>query len=216
MTILSPLVGSFYVSTSIILRVHALKAHSSDWNLSRCEIKKLYEQKMKERGLPSRNEGLKAVASNIESTYCNILKQELLKYADSFTRTQESRLDMTREEKRRQGLFGSTSRSGGDGVILDEDAEKCIELIEKLTTFMTAIEDEEFTRGWKGSTPSEAGACPLNGDWKLRFTNAADATFRPGKRGRAITRQEVDAFEGTFTNVIDFPDNPGKVILCRI
>ena len=45
----------------------------------------------------------------------------------------------------------------------------------------------------------------LAGNWKLRFTTAADASFSASnKRGRVTTSQVVDADEGTFTNVVDF------------
>jgi hypothetical protein len=51
----------------------------------------------------------------------------------------------------------------------------------------------------------------LGGTWKLRFTTAADATFKPGKRGPATTLQYVNATIGTFTNIIEFRENKGKV-----
>ena len=51
----------------------------------------------------------------------------------------------------------------------------------------------------------------LGGTWKLRFTTATDATFKPGKRGPATTLQFVNATMGTFTNIIEFRENPGKV-----
>merc|ERR1739845_119139 len=41
--------------------------------------------------------------------------------------------------------------------------------------------------------------------WRLRFTTAADASFPESeKRGAVTTTQEIDAEEGTLTNVIDF------------
>lgn len=46
--------------------------------------------------------------------------------------------------------------------------------------------------------------------WKLRFTTAIDATFKPGKMGPVTTKQYVNATLGTFTNVIEFKENPGK------
>lgn len=45
----------------------------------------------------------------------------------------------------------------------------------------------------------------LNGEWKLRFTTASDASFAETKeRGVATTSQIIDAEKGTFTNVVDF------------
>lgn len=47
---------------------------------------------------------------------------------------------------------------------------------------------------------------PLNGAWKLLFTNAADAVFsKDSKRGAARAQNIVDAKKGRITNVIDFP-----------
>merc|ERR1712176_452633 len=50
--------------------------------------------------------------------------------------------------------------------------------------------------------PSES---KLDGEWKLIFTTASDASFpETQKRGIASTSQVIDAEEGTFTNVVDF------------
>jgi hypothetical protein len=46
---------------------------------------------------------------------------------------------------------------------------------------------------------------PLNGEWKLLFTTAADASFsKNSKRGSASVKNVVDASSGRITNVIDF------------
>jgi hypothetical protein len=46
---------------------------------------------------------------------------------------------------------------------------------------------------------------PLNGEWKLLFTTAADASFsKNSKRGSASVKNVVDASRGRITNVIDF------------
>lgn len=46
---------------------------------------------------------------------------------------------------------------------------------------------------------------PLNGEWKLLFTTAADATFsKNSTRGDATAKNVVDAARGRITNVIDF------------
>ena len=46
---------------------------------------------------------------------------------------------------------------------------------------------------------------PLNGEWKLLFTTAADANFsKNSKRGSASVKNVVDACKGSITNVIDF------------
>ncbi len=46
---------------------------------------------------------------------------------------------------------------------------------------------------------------PLNGEWKLLFTTAADANFsKNSKRGSASVKNVVDACKGSITNVIEF------------
>ena len=46
---------------------------------------------------------------------------------------------------------------------------------------------------------------PLNGEWKLLFTTAADATFsKNSTRGAATAKNVVDASQGRITNVVDF------------
>ena len=64
--------------------------------------------------------------------------------------------------------------------------------------------------------PGSFGAVDINapnlgGTWKLRFTTASDATFKPGRRGPATTLQYVNSTIGTFTNIIEFRENKGKV-----
>jgi hypothetical protein len=52
---------------------------------------------------------------------------------------------------------------------------------------------------------------PLNGEWKLLFTTAADATFsKNSTRGYAKVKNVVDATRGRITNVIDFTNNDEK------
>jgi PAP_fibrillin len=58
---------------------------------------------------------------------------------------------------------------------------------------------------------SDMNAPNLGGTWKLRFTTATDATFKPGKRGPATTLQYVNTTIGTFTNIVEFRENTGKV-----
>jgi len=67
----------------------------------------------------------------------------------------------------------------------------------------------EPLRGWRGFGGAAPKDCALNGTWKLLFTDAADATFRRGKRGNATTFQEIDADTGWFINCVDF-DSPSS------
>lgn len=67
------------------------------------------------------------------------------------------------------------------------------------------------TLGWRGFGGEDPGACILNGTWKLVFTDAADATFKKGKRGAATTYQEIDAAGGWFVNCVDFSSETSKL-----
>lgn len=65
--------------------------------------------------------------------------------------------------------------------------------------------------GWRGLGRRDPGDCALNGTWKLLFTDAADATFRRGKRGEANAFQEIDAEGGWFVNCVDFGNPESKL-----
>lgn len=79
---------------------------------------------------------------------------------------------------------------------------KVIELAEQLSLLNP---NPNPTLGFKEYGGVSAEDNMLNGQWKLRFTTAADASFAASKeRGVAITSQVIDAKEGTFTNVVDF------------
>ena len=52
---------------------------------------------------------------------------------------------------------------------------------------------------------SSTQSSKLDGNWKLRFTTASDASFpKSTKRGVTTTSQVINAEKGTFTNVIQF------------
>ena len=61
--------------------------------------------------------------------------------------------------------------------------------------------------GWRGRGGVAPSVCPLEGRWKLRFTNAADARFRSD----AETSQHIDAEKGLFVNAVDFTGSSGKL-----
>jgi len=54
--------------------------------------------------------------------------------------------------------------------------------------------------GWMGRNGVAPKDCGLDGRWKLRFTNAADARFRSD----AETSQDIVAATGLFVNCVDF------------
>jgi len=101
-----------------------------------------------------------------------------------------------------RGLFGSSS-FGTAMVTLGDKGEEIIEVAERLAEFNPTEIPTYGWRGYKGGDPKTD--CLLDGNWKLRFTTGADATFRESsERGKAFTSQEIDAVNGTLTNTIGF------------
>ena len=79
---------------------------------------------------------------------------------------------------------------------------KVIELAEQLSLLNP---NPNPTLGFKEYGGVSAKENMLNGQWKLRFTTAADASFAATEeRGVVNTSQVIDAEKGTFTNVVDF------------
>ena len=84
-----------------------------------------------------------------------------------------------------------------------EKGNKVIELAQQLSLLNpTPIPTLGF-KNYGGVSAKENSK--LDGQWKLRFTTAADASFaESSSRGVATTSQVIDAERGTFTNVVDF------------
>jgi hypothetical protein len=140
------------------------------------------------------------------------LRAVLLELCDKFTEKQKFQWnninDDIKKEKKANGLFGATSRVAGT-INLDDDGQKIINMIEE---FVKLNPTNNFFYAWKTiPPPKQLSQCPLDGTWKLRFTTASDATFKPDKRGPATTLQIVNATTGIITNIIDFNENKGKV-----
>lgn len=98
------------------------------------------------------------------------------------------------------------------GSELQEQRDKIVSLIEQLADLNPTAEP---LAGWQGLNSMDPSECGLNGVWKLLWTNAADATFRMGKRGNATTFQVIDAAVGTFTNAVNF-DGSSKLKAFRV
>jgi len=93
-----------------------------------------------------------------------------------------------------------------------EKGTKVIELAEQLSLLNPTPNP---TLGFKEYGGVAANENKLNGQWKLRFTTASDASFAETKeRGVATTSQIIDAEKGTFTNVVDF--EKGKLLGFRV
>jgi hypothetical protein len=83
-----------------------------------------------------------------------------------------------------------------------EKGDKVIELAKQLSLLNPTPNP---TLGFKEYGGVSAKESKLAGQWKLRFTTAADASFaESSSRGVATTSQMIDAEKGTFTNVVDF------------
>eukprot|EP00913_Durusdinium_trenchii_P005533 g5155.t1 len=91
---------------------------------------------------------------------------------------------------------------------LQELRAKCVEVIEELAEKNPTAQPTIGWRGYAGEPPKNS---PLNGTWELLFTDAADATFKKGKRGSAKTFQEIDAELGWFINCVDFSNEKSKL-----
>jgi len=140
------------------------------------------------------------------------IRGELLELCDKFTENQKSQWNYNikndEEKEEGKGLFGATSRLAGT-INLDDDGKKVVNMIEE---FVKLNPTNDIFYAWKTiPPPKQLSQCPLDGTWKLRFTTASDATFKPGKRGPATTLQIVNATTGMITNIIDFNENKGKV-----
>ena len=82
---------------------------------------------------------------------------------------------------------------------------RLVDEIEEIASSLSAINPTENPLlGWKGYGGVPSYDAPLDGFWKLRFTTAADATFRPGKRGPAFTYQIANATAGFLLNCVEF------------
>lgn len=87
-------------------------------------------------------------------------------------------------------------------IDVGETGNKVIELAEQLS-LLNPTPNPTFGFTEYGGVAAKENK--LNGQWKLRFTTASDASFAETKeRGVATTSQIIDAEKGTFTNVVDF------------
>jgi len=85
---------------------------------------------------------------------------------------------------------------------LGEAGERILDLCSQLSSLNPTQRPALGFANYGDVPPSNSS---LDGEWKLIFTTASDASFpETEKRGVATTSQVVDAEAGTFTNVVDF------------
>ncbi|KAJ1393746.1 hypothetical protein B484DRAFT_459278 [Ochromonadaceae sp. CCMP2298] len=94
-------------------------------------------------------------------------------------------------------------------ALLEESRSRTISLIEQIAQYNPT---ENVTEDWmRKLSMQQPSASKLEGSWKLRFTTAPDATFKPDKKGPALTSQYVNASTGILTNIIEYKENPGSL-----
>ena len=112
----------------------------------------------------------------------NEAKSELIEIlmakCDEFREEQKKQWDLTSlsSTNTSKGIFGSQSRAE-DAVILNDVGQEVIKLVGEIAKYNPTPMPME---NWKNE--EKGHECKLDGSWKLRFTTAADATFKPGKR----------------------------------
>ena len=146
---------------------------------------------------PPHNRLTKLLASN--DVIRSDLIENLMSRCDKFCEEQKKGWDIPKLSST------NTSSLAGGKITLDKLEQEVIEIVRELAKYNPTPLPME---NWKNGPGHE---CKLDGLWKLRFTTAADATFKPGKRGPVTTTQQVNATIGSITNVLEFKENKGTV-----
>jgi hypothetical protein len=91
---------------------------------------------------------------------------------------------------------------------ISDDAGKAADAIMQTADELSNVNPTEDATLYLGDK-EKGDQSPLNGEWKLLFTTAADATFsKNSTRGDAKVKNVVDAKRGRVTNVVDFALTP--------
>mmetsp|Transcript_831 Transcript_831/g.2637 ORF Transcript_831/g.2637 Transcript_831/m.2637 type:complete len:265 (-) Transcript_831:8-802(-) len=146
-------------------------------------------------------------------------KAELLRLVEDFRVKQEDMWEVMEQkaaaEKKKGGkktsLLNAESFASQQVELSEELSELRNRTVAAIQRLVAQNPTPEPCLGWRGFGGSSPADSPLNGTWKLLFTDAADATFRKGKRGSAKTFQEVDAEKGLFVNCVDFSKTDAKL-----
>lgn len=150
-------------------------------------------------------------------------KAELLQLFEDFKAKQEAMWDVMEEESKLEKPKGKKAEKSRSSLFEAESfASQSIQLSDELVALrnktVAAIHclaelnpTPRPVLGWRGFGGAPSSECVLNGTWKLLFTDAADATFKRGKRGNASTSQEIDAEQGWFVNCVDFSAEKSKL-----
>ena len=91
-----------------------------------------------------------------------------------------------------------------DFYTISEDVGKAADEVIGITSELEKCSPTDNPTQYLGDK-EKGNEAPLNGEWKLLFTTAADANFsKNSKRGSASVKNVVNACKGSITNVIDF------------
>lgn len=135
------------------------------------------------------------------------LKAELLKRIQTLRTVKERDGDFTSIDFGvKGGELDRKSRAPQklDFYSISEDVGKAADDVIETTNELQKCNPTDDATLYLGDKDNGSKA-PLNGEWKLLFTTAADASFsKNSKRGSASVKNVVDATKGKITNVIDF------------
>lgn len=146
-------------------------------------------------------------------------KAELIELCEEFRRRQEEMWEMEEaaakaagEGPRKKDSPLEAESLGAQRVALKGEVDEVYQkVIAAIAEVAASNPSAEPLRGWRGFAGAAPEDCLLNGTWKLMFTDAADATFRKGKRGAGTAFQEIDAKDGWFVNCVDFDSPDSKL-----
>jgi len=147
-----------------------------------------------------RPSGIQAAAGDTTSDRCG-LKSQLIALCTAFKTAQVAQwdVDMT------NGMQPKAPLQAEDIANIDVSSASMA-----LSSLRNATVDVINKLAQSNPTTEPLSGNKLDGRWKLLFTTAADATFRPSKdKGSATTYQDVffDGNKGYFINCVDF-DSP--------
>lgn len=150
------------------------------------------------------------------------LKQLLLEHAAEFKAAQEelwntsvALSNLPQKKGSNQNVAGAAPLEAESLGATETQLTSDLELLKKgivgtIDSLAACNPTTQPLEGWCGFGGEDPSRCGLDGVWKLVWTNAADATFKPGKQGSATAFQLIDAEKGTFTNAVNF-DGSGKL-----
>ena len=166
---------------------------------------------------PAINEVLKARIDPVADA-----KRRLLEACDAFEATQRRAAEEAEAaaaaaaaaapkkrwyQRRKGNALKAESYASVETQVNDASAAQRDAVISSLEELAKLSPPETPLDGWQGRGGVSPSSCGLDGRWKLRFTNAADARFRSD----AETSQIIDADKGLFVNAVDFTGASGKL-----